>query len=325
VILRLSALTLLLALLPGHAQSPKTGAAISLAGIRSVLQAMGVEFTEKLSGDSTAFAFPLNGRLVTLVTREKGFQLSACFEDRIPLLKWNQWNREHFSTRVNRDDQGCPSLVADVGFGGSATKEMVADFIAGFLTDVTIYARFVSEALAGPAEAPPSPIGPMEWTQSGQHRKRLPPWTDQAEPVAGLLAINRNISLKYNPDRWKPSAPDSHGQLVLVHASGEAHALIIAEPVGVPHASVDDIALANAQSVDPAAAIVYRQQRRVNGAVVRFLKIEAEVNAVPMVYWGLYYGGEYGTVQIVTYAAKNGFPQYEKEFTDLLEGFTAAK
>jgi hypothetical protein len=83
--------------------------------------------------------------------------------------------------------------------------------------------------------------------------------------------------------------------------------------------------LANAQSADPKARIVFRQQRRINGVDVRFLKIEADVNAVPMVYWGCFYGGEYGTVQVVTYTAKSRLPEYEKEFMDFLNGFSVSK
>ena len=83
--------------------------------------------------------------------------------------------------------------------------------------------------------------------------------------------------------------------------------------------------MANAQSVDPKARIVFRQQRRVNGVDVRFLKIEAFVNAVPMAYWGCFYGGEYGTVQVVTYTAKAQLPAYEKDFMDLFDGLMVSK
>jgi len=297
---------------------------------------MGLEFTEHASGDSTALVFQLNGRVVTLLTHERGFQLSACIGDQVAPLKENQWNREHFSTRAFRDEQGCDSLEADVKFGGLATKEMVEELIREYLTDVTIYARFVTELppgsdtasaapAAGPADRLKSPIGPMEWTQLGQNTKRVPPSPQAAVSASGLLKINRYISLRYDPDRWRPAAPENKGQLALLHSSGEAHALVIAERIAVSRGSVEDVALANAQSADPRAKIVYRQQRRINGADVRFVKIEAEVNEVPMVYWGYFYGGEYGTVQVVTYTEKDLLPKYEKEFLELLEGFTIPK
>jgi len=339
VTVRLSASILFLAALLGHAQSTaKTNgsADISPARMRFLLHRMGFQFTEKSSGDSAAFALHFNGHDVTLLSHAKIIQLSACFENHVAPIKENQWNREHFSTRASMDEQGCDSLGADVNFGARVTNEMIEEFIGEFFTDVTIYGKFVTELpppsnrpsappAAGPADRSTSPIGPMEWSQLGQNTKAVPPWPDAASSVPGLLKINRNISLRYDLDRWQQTAPDKDGQLDLTHSSGDSHALVIAERIAVPRGSVEDVALANAQSVDPEAKIVFRQQRRINGADVRFLKIEADVNAVPMVYWGCFYGGEYGTVQVVTYTAKTLLPEYEKEFMDLLDGFMASK
>ena len=262
-----------------------------------------------------AFVFHLNGHTIKLLSHATSIQLSACFEDQVVPLKANQWDREHFSTRVYFDEQGCHSLRAEASFGGRVLNEMIEEFIRQLFTDVTIYAKFVTELppdpdmasaplAAGPADRSPSPVGPMAWSQLGQNAKRLPPWRDASCSVPGLLKINRNISLRYDPDRWTQTAPDDDGQLTLTHSSGDAHALVIAERIALPRGSVEDVALANAQSVDPVAKIVSRQQRRINGVNVRFLKIEADVNTVPMVYLGCFYGGEYGTVQVVTYTEK---------------------
>jgi len=338
--LRLCASILFLALALGRAQSSANAngsADISPARMRVLLQGMGVELTETSSSDdSAAFAFLLNGHNVKLRSHGKIIQLSACLADNIALIKQAQWTREHFSTGAYIDEQGCASLRAEVNFGVRVTDEMIEEFITGFFTDVTIYAKFVTEFPSAPntPSAPPvvgsadlsaSPIGPMEWSQLGQNAKRVPPEDEAARSVPGLLKINRNISLKYDPDRWRLTAPDNDAQLALAHSSGNAHALVIAERVALPRGSVEDIALENAQSVDPQAKIVFRQQRRINGADVRFLKIEAEVNGTPTVYWGCFYGGEYGTVQVVTYTAKSRLPEFEKEFMDILNGFTVSK
>ena len=66
------------------------------------------------------------------------------------------------------------------------------------------------------------------------------------------------------------------GRFLFSRSSGGGHALVIAEPIAVPLGSVEDVALANAQLVDPNAKIVFRDQRKVNGVVLRFLKIEAD-------------------------------------------------
>ena len=128
----------------------------------------------------------------------------------------------------------------------------------------------------------------MAWSQLGQPTKRTVPWPD-ATSVPGLLKMNRNVSLKYDPALWKQVEPHNAGEFVLLHSSGDAHALVIAEPIAVPLASVQDVALANAQAADPNAKVVFRDKRRVNGADLYFLKIEANVDTVPMVYCGDHY------------------------------------
>jgi hypothetical protein len=196
--------------------------------MRILLQGMGFEFTGKASDDAAAFAVPFNGRIVTLLSHGKSIQLSTCFEGDVAPIKENQWNREHFSTRAYLDEQGCGSLGADVKFGGRVTDEMIVAFIGEFFTDVTVYARFVTglppapdtpsaPAVAGSADRSTSPIGPMEWSQLGQNKKSVPPWRDAAGSVPGLLKINRNVTLRYDRDRWRQTAPNKDGQLSLGH------------------------------------------------------------------------------------------------------------
>ncbi len=331
MIFRLSACVLLLAAIPGQSQTAANAnrlAAIPPATIRTILQDIGLPFTEQPAEGSTTFAFQFNGRAVTLTTREKSMSLSACFQDPIAPIKQNQWNRQHFSTGARRDDQGCTALQSDATFGGTFTAAMLDEQIRVFLTGLTIYTRFVAEPPPGnsaPPDAPISPVTPMEWSQSGQKTRIAPQAPDPPGSVPGLLRINRNISLKYDPGRWTEPASLKDGQLILDHTSGGAHALVIAEHVAVPRGSLEDVALANAQSADPDAAVAYRGQQRTNGFDVRVVRIELAIRGVPWVYWGGFYGGEYGTVQLVTYTEKARLPQFEKDITDLLAGFTVSK
>ena len=339
--LRHSASILLLTALLGHAQpaaNTNRSTTISDARMRTLLQGMGVNFTESSSDDSTVFAFQLNDHTVTLLNQVTSMQLSACFEGPVDLMKANQWNQVHYSTRVYVDQHGCGSLGANVGFAGGLTNEMIEAFISQFCTDVTIYGKYVSGPPSDPIPppAPPgaavqqvvrssSPIGTMAWTQLGQRTKRAAPWSDATKSAPGLLNIRGNISLKYDPDRWKLTASHNERAFDLSHSSGDAHALVIAEPVAVPPDVISDIALANAQSADPNAKVIFRDKRRINGAAVYFLKIEANVDTVPMVYWGYFYAGENGTVQVVMSTTKTLLPQYQKDFLDFLNGFTVSK
>ena len=44
-----------------------------------------------------------------------------------------------------------------------------------------------------------------------------------------------------------------------------------------------------------------------------------------MVYWGYFYVGEGGTVQVVTYTEKSRLPEYGQGFTDFLNGLTVSR
>jgi hypothetical protein len=341
VILRISASILLLMVPAGRAQMSVKDirqAAISDARLRPLLSEMALEFTEDSTGDQTAFAIHLDGHLVTLFNRVQGLSLSACFEGEFDPMKANQWNRQHFSTRAYLDEKGCASLGSDVTFGGGSTNQMIQDFVRGFCTEVAVFAKFLASSPAGP-DTPPaspangtrspdqllSPIGPTAWSQLGSHARRTPPGPTATRSVPGLLQIDPNVSLKYDPDQWRLRVPHGDGQFAFAHSSGAGYALVISERTPVPLDAVQDVVLANAQSVDPRASVVFRHRRWVNGVAFWFLKIEATVGTIPMVYWGYYYVGEGGTVQVVTYTEKSRLPEYEQDFTDLLNGLTVSR
>ncbi len=323
VIFRLPASVLLLTVFLAYAQSAsraERSTVVPDASMRSILRDMRLEFTEKTSDNSAAFDFQLNGHQVTLLNHIKDMQLSACFDVSIALmkinrmLKMNQWNQQHFSTRAYRDELGCASLGANMGFAGGVTKAMIEDYIREFSTSVTVFARFVAA----------SPVATMAWSQSREDTRSAPPWPSATTSVPGLLRINPNITLRYDPEKWKQTPSHEAGHFALSHSSAKGHALIIAEPIAVPLYSTQDVALANAQAVDPSAKVVFRDQRKVNGVVLRILKIEAEVDAVPMVYWGYYYADPNSTVQVVTYTEKALLPEHEDDFREFLNGLAVS-
>jgi len=167
---------------------------------------------------------------------------------------------------------------------------------------VTLLNHVGSMQLSACFEGGADPMKENQWNRDHFfHRdaKQTQPWPATAASVPGLLQINRNASLKYDSDQWRQNGSGDYGQFVFAHSSGHAHALVIAEPIAMPIGSVEDVALANAQSVDPHARVVFRKRRRVSAGN--------------------------GTVQAVTYTEKTRFPEYEKSFTDFLNGFVVSK
>lgn len=142
----------------------------------------------------------------------------------------------------------------------------------------------------------------------------------------GVLFFNAaKMSVKYAPDKWKQNPSTETGRFTFHHSSGDAYALVIAERIGVDMDALPEIALKNAAAQDPNAKIVFRDKRRVNGAELWFLKLEAEIKKIPFVYCGYYYSGKNGTVQVLTFTAKYLFAEYEKDFMQFLNGLSVTE
>lgn len=131
---------------------------------------------------------------------------------------------------------------------------------------------------------------------------------------AGKMAID------FDQSKWKDGKVED-GRYSLNHASGSAFAFVIAEPVIVALDALPGIALSHARASDPTARIVLREKRVVNGIEVWCLKMEFKTNAIPFEYYGYYFGGKAGTVQIVTCTRQSLAREYESDFQEFLNGF----
>jgi hypothetical protein len=138
----------------------------------------------------------------------------------------------------------------------------------------------------------------------------------------GLLLVNNGtMGIKYDPQKWRKTESKDPGRFTFRHIVGDGFALVIAERLEVPIDSLPAIALANAQKMDSNARITTKEKHDVNGVDVWFLKIEADARGIPFTYYGYYYGGNSGTVQMITYTGRNLASEYEKDFMEFLNGF----
>jgi hypothetical protein len=101
--------------------------------------------------------------------------------------------------------------------------------------------------------------------------------------------------------------------------------MIIAERISVPFDSFPEIVLANARNGDPNAEIVMKEKRTVNGTEVWFVKLRAEIHKIPLVYDDYLYGGDAGSVQVITYSAESMAAECEKDFLEFLNGLWVTK
>ncbi len=187
--------------------------------------------------------------------------------------------------------------------------------------------------------------GEMEATTTDGQTVILHPdgtWSYQTEspPAAGSSDYNKPpqatkvlkskkkfYELWYDPDTWSTKGgPDNpEAEFGLVHQTGDAYAMIIAERLTMPLDTLKRVALENAQSVAPDAKIVNEEKRTVNGVNVLHMQIEGTIDGIPFTYYGYYWTGKAGALQVITFTGQSLFREYQDDFVNLLNGLIITK
>ena len=124
-----------------------------------------------------------------------------------------------------------------------------------------------------------------------------------------------------DPHKWKQDSSEENPiKITFNHQKGDAYAMVISERVGMPTESLKKVAVENAKKLAPDAKIVSEEKRVVNGKELLCLKLRATFQDIPVIYYGYYYGGSEGTLQVVTYTSSNIFDEYKQDFDDFLNG-----
>jgi putative sensory transduction regulator len=133
--------------------------------------------------------------------------------------------------------------------------------------------------------------------------------------------LNGKAFVSFNPGKWKETRSAEAGKRTFQHANGEGYAMVVAEPIEIPTEQLRNIALANMRKTGTDISVVDEQRRRVNGTDVLLLRTDLTVQGMPFTYFGYYYGGPSGTVQVITYTGRRLFENYRTEFEEFLNGF----
>ena len=149
----------------------------------------------------------------------------------------------------------------------------------------------------------------------GQEFSRSVQATEKAEFAGGRYAIF------FNPEKWKSEKSEETGRLTWKHRNGDGYALIISERLQIPLETLRKIALNNAKEAAPDVKITLEEKRQVNGREVLCLQMKGTIQGIIFVYFGYYYSGKEGAVQILTYTAENLFEEYQSDFEEFLNGF----
>jgi hypothetical protein len=160
------------------------------------------------------------------------------------------------------------------------------------------------------------PVEAVAPAATGRYSKPAGATRKVAAPVGDFV-------LWVDPARWSESKREP-GRIVFQHRNGQAYAMFIADPLSVPTDAMKNTVLVNARKADPDIHIVSEEKRNVNGRDVLCLQLQGKVQGLPFQYYGYYYGGSSGNVQLVTYTLQSAFAANEQDFADLLNGLVVS-
>ena len=114
--------------------------------------------------------------------------------------------------------------------------------------------------------------------------------------------------------------PDEQGRIEFKLKRGDAYALVLIEEISIPLGTLKEAALENAKSAAPDAKMIFEEYRTVNKTEVLCMKIDGTVKGIPFRYYGYYYGGKQGSIQLLTFTGQDFFSKYEQDLTEFLNG-----
>lgn len=139
-----------------------------------------------------------------------------------------------------------------------------------------------------------------------------------------LALLRRRAGLRYDSSSWKQESAGEAGTYQFNHSSGVAFVRILEEAAEIPASKMIDMALAHARNVDPKLIERRRGQRLVNGIPMLFVEFDGTVENVAATFFGHYYMGPSGTVQMLGWAVRDVTEVYLPKIEEFVSGFYVA-
>ena len=151
--------------------------------------------------------------------------------------------------------------------------------------------------------------------------------------IAVIRGKSVPYEIRYNNQKWflSDKNDDTDFEYSFTYKDSKAIAGVIPVKTLMPLEMVKNLALKRAQNISPDSNIIFEQKKNIHGKETLILKIECNItetdsksgeNSIKtMIIYGYYYSGKEGVIEFVTFTEKNLFPKYEKDITELLNGF----
>jgi hypothetical protein len=148
-------------------------------------------------------------------------------------------------------------------------------------------------------------------------------YTKDPNAVLQYKGKRGNFGLYLSSGEWtqvpKSSNPSAEAQFEF--KDGDVWAVIISERLTMPLDTLKEAALAYWREADADARIIKEERRRVNGKEVLCLIANVKPRGIPLTFYGYYYSGKQGAVQVVTWTGQNLFDEVKPEMGKFLNGF----
>jgi hypothetical protein len=166
------------------------------------------------------------------------------------------------------------------------------------------------------------PDGTWDYVRN-EEPQTLPSSIKTQKPKTLLKGKRGTYGIRIDEDKWRMSefTFDPEAEFKFAHAAGNAYAKIVDEKMRIPFEQLKNVAFESIKKEAPDVKITFEETRSIHGIGVLYLKMEGTIQSIPSVFLGYYYAGEAGTIQIITYAAKNLIDEFEDDFIEFLDGF----
>jgi hypothetical protein len=133
--------------------------------------------------------------------------------------------------------------------------------------------------------------------------------------------------LWYNADKWTLNPDSRHpvAEYQLVNSSKEGQAMVIAERISVPIETLRKIAIENGKKVSQDLEVTEEQNVMVNGQNFLKMRMLGTIQGIPFAYYGIYWTGKAGCIQLITYTAQNLLEEFQPDFDELLSGLVITR
>jgi hypothetical protein len=147
-------------------------------------------------------------------------------------------------------------------------------------------------------------------------------YTKPKEAVEQYRGKRGTFALWLVPGVWTQMKPGNDiVEAQFRHKDGaEALVMVIAERLTMSRDALKNFVIANVRKADPNAKVVKEETRTVNGKEVLCMTTEANLQGIAFTYYGYYYTGKAGTVQVITFTGQNLFADYKSDMEAFLNG-----